>query len=433
MNVLNRYAAAFKQIEDKAERFRFLLIQCFIFSLPFDRLYSSVILILLSVVSVFDINLDKLKSIPRQFLIFQSLYLLSLLWYFMSYHKQSAGFVLEKQMALFLFPLILPLAINFDAEKLKTSIKTLCAATITALLYLFTCVIWEVVFDLQLPISSTLSSGLYFNHQFSKPLDIHAGYLSLYVAMAIVFLIRTFKRQLPLKNKLLLLIALVLLFVGMFFLASRNTILAVCFILLFVMPFFRLKKKFRYFSVMIVLLVIGFLVVNKVPYLKQRFSSEMVMDLNSNAGITGIENFKVLEPRFDRWSAAMDLVRQSPLLGFGTGDEEAMLKTAYMQNGLYISYILAFNAHNQYLSVLIKHGFVGLIILLLSLFYYFRLAIQARDFMYLSFLLFMGIGFFTENILDANKGIFFFALFNTFFGYHCLKKRKITKSHSAVD
>ncbi|MEI6020440.1 MAG: O-antigen ligase family protein, partial [Bacteroidota bacterium] len=309
-----------------------------------------------------------------------------------------------------------------DEANLKTSLQTLSVAVLLALMFLFASVCWEVVFDLQLPISSTLSSGLYFNHQFSKPLAIHAGYLSLYVALAIVFIIRSYKRQNSIQNKMLVLGAVFILFVGLFFLASRNAILVVSFILLFVMPFFRLKKKLWYFSVVLILIALTLSVLNKVPYLKQRFSSEMVMDLNSNIGFTGIENFKVLEPRFDRWLAALDLVKHSPILGYGTGDEEAMLKTAYIHNGLYISYILEFNAHNQYLSILIKHGIIGLLILLLSLLYYLKLAVQSRDFMYLSFLLLIGIGFFTENILDANKGIFFFAVFNTFFGYKCLMK-----------
>ncbi|MEI6020612.1 MAG: hypothetical protein WCR21_05745, partial [Bacteroidota bacterium] len=86
MGLLNRYMAVYKQIDDKAERFRFLMVQCFVFTLPFDRLYSSVIFILLCITSVFDLRIEKLKSIPRNFFIFQSVYLLSLLWYFMSFH-----------------------------------------------------------------------------------------------------------------------------------------------------------------------------------------------------------------------------------------------------------------------------------------------------------------------------------------------------------
>lgn len=119
MNSWKHYLAVFTQINNKAERFRFVLIQCFVFSLPFDRYYSSAILILLSILTVFDLNTQKLKSIPKQFYIFQMVYLLSALGYFLSYHHSKAGFVLEKQLALLIFPIVLPLAIHVDEKKNK--------------------------------------------------------------------------------------------------------------------------------------------------------------------------------------------------------------------------------------------------------------------------------------------------------------------------
>jgi uncharacterized membrane protein YiaA len=55
---------------------------------------------------------------------------------------------------------------------------------------------------------------------------------------------------------------------------------------------------------------------------------------------------------------------------------------------------------------------------LFAFIYYLLLAVKSRDLIYVSFLLLFLIGFYTENILDANKGIIFFALFNTCFGYN---------------
>jgi O-antigen ligase len=121
----------------------------------------------------------------------------------------------------------------------------------------------------------------------------------------------------------------------------------------------------------------------------------------------------------------MALVKRSPLIGYGTGDEIAMLKTQYIQKGLYISYLEDFNAHNQYLSFLLKNGVLGLAIFLMAFVYYLRLAFLNRDFMYISFLILLLIGFYTENVLDANKGILFFTFFNTLFGYEALKSLKM--------
>ena len=170
---------------------------------------------------------------------------------------------------------------------------------------------------------------------------------------------------------------------------------------------------------MIILITISFIAFSKVSYLSDRFSSDLITDIKLKNGSS--YDYEGAEPRIERWKGAWKLVLKSPIFGYGTGDEISMLKTTYVEKELFISYLESFNAHNQYLSYLIKNGIIGLLIFLGAFGYYLMLAIKQRDFMYISFLTLLLIGFFTENILDANKGIFFFAFFNTFLGYSILK------------
>jgi len=95
-----------------------------------------------------------------------------------------------------------------------------------------------------------------------------------------------------------------------------------------------------------------------------------------------------------------------------------------LKKNLFISYMENFNSHNQYLSYLLKHGILGFLLFVGAFVYYLRLGFKHRSFMYVAFLLLLLIGFYTENILDSNKGIVFFAFFNTFFGYLYLNKAK---------
>jgi O-antigen ligase len=88
-----------------------------------------------------------------------------------------------------------------------------------------------------------------------------------------------------------------------------------------------------------------------------------------------------------------------------------------------ISYRLEFDAHNQYLSVAIKHGLLGLLIFIAMFIYFIKLAVSSNDFIYFSLTLVLLIGFFTEDIMESNKGIFYFAFFNTLFGYQILYAR----------
>jgi O-antigen ligase len=159
-----------------------------------------------------------------------------------------------------------------------------------------------------------------------------------------------------------------------------------------------------------------------IPYLNDRFYKELLIDIKPLENGTFI-NYNSAEPRYERWRGGFDLVRRSPLFGYGTGDEIAMLKTEYIKRGLYISYLENFNAHNQYLSLMLKHGAAGFIVFICSFLYMLRLAFRHRDFIYISFILLLLIGFYTENLLDSNKGIVFFAYFNTFLAFIILNER----------
>ena len=414
----------FRQTEEDTEKLRVVLVLLYTFSLPFDLFYSSVIFITLTVVTLLDVTRNKLKGVPKRFWIFQGVYFLALAGYFYSLHKNAAGFILERQVTILLWPLILPLAVKVTNEKLEMALSALAISCFIAIVYLFGNMIFTIQNALHLPLIQTAFSGAFFNHQFSRPIGIHAGYLSLYVSLSIMYLVSLINSYDSYKIKTGLIFCLILLFSGLLFLASRNTIITTFFILLFIFPLFNIKHKMRYILVSIICVVISFLIINKVPYFKERFSIELISDIKPlNDG--KFVNYSATEPRIERWKCAGELIKKSPVFGYGTGDEIEMLKTEYAAKGLFISYVESFNAHNQYLSVWLKNGILGLLFFLILFYYYCHLAFKKRDFVYFSFLILLLIGFYTENILDANKGIVFFAFFNAFFGYrHLVNKNE---------
>jgi hypothetical protein len=73
------------------------------------------------------------------------------------------------------------------------------------------------------------------------------------------------------------------------------------------------------------------------------------------------------------------------------------------------------NAHKQYQSITLKTGVIGLFAFLLTLFYGFTIAWRHKDIFLAAFMIIIGIVSFSENILDVNKGIFFYAFFFSFF------------------
>ncbi|WP_317897492.1 O-antigen ligase family protein [Aurantibacillus circumpalustris] len=412
--------------EDKNDDLKLIVLLILTFSLPYDLFYSSILFITFCALTLLNLKKSYLKRIPKQFWVFQGIYFLGVIGYFYSLHKSDAGFLLERQLTIFLMPIIIPISIKITSERLKKMLEVLTISCLIAIIYLFINMSYTIYTVLHLPFVKTVFSGAFFNHQFSRPLDIHAGYLSLYVALSIIYLVTfTIKQKFGLKI-IIASICLVILLAGLLFLASRNAIISTLFVLIFVFPFYHVTNKLRYLIVSTLLLFAVFFLVKKVPYLNTRFSIELISEIKSTGNGEFI-NYSATEPRIKRWECAMDLIKESPAFGYGTGDEIEMLKTRYAIKGLFISYLENFNTHNQYLSFWVKNGFIGLIIFISLFFYYIYLAIKNRDFMYLSFLLLLMIGFYTENILDANKGILFFAIFNTFFGYSALSAINKTK------
>lgn len=405
--------------EQKSEQLRFALVLLYVFSLPFNLFYSSILFIVLCALTLLTFNLNKIKAIPRKIWIFQMVFIISALGYTYSCHKHDAGFLLERQLTILLFPLILPLAVTFSESRLRATLLTLSVSCFAVITYLFLHMGVSISKIPDVSFIKAAFSGAFFNHQFSKPINLHAGYLSLYTGFSIVNMFVVFKRQVNFALRAVIVVMLLILFAGLFFLASRNAIISTFFVIIFLFPIWQVKHKIFYYLVTGSIVLSAFLLVQSVPYLKSRFSVQFISDIKSLPN--GTVTYSATEPRIERWKCALSLIQQSPLYGYGTGDEVSMLKERYASAGLFISYWEEFNAHNTYLSYLIKHGIIGLLALLITFGYYLRLAIKNKDVIYLAFLSLMLFGFYTENLLDANKGIVFFAFFNTLLGYHALQ------------
>ena len=120
------------------------------------------------------------------------------------------------------------------------------------------------------------------------------------------------------------------------------------------------------------------------------------------------------ESRIARWSLEWELIQKFPFTGYGTGSEKDILKEKYFENKFYLSYLFELNAHNQYLSFLINTGIAGLLLYLYVLYFGFEQAINKRDFLLLSFMIIITVVSISENILDVNKGVLFYAFFYSF-------------------
>lgn len=404
-------------IQQFADKAAFLFLVLFGVLLPYDMLYATIALYPLILFTFIGFQKNKWQRVPKVWWIFSILFLLTLVGYTYTTNIEKAAYLIERQLLLCLFPLLLPLVRPLNRDTVNTAMRYFSLSCIAAILFLlFKCL--QLVVNEHLPLSALLESRFY-NHSFTAPIGIHATYLSLYVALCILFLIEQIP-ELPAKQKVAHVVGILILSIGLYFLAARNTTLSLLFILAFIFPLFKLRRKFLYFLCVLGVMIVALFAVRKSTYIKNRFSTDIVQDLGPKTQAT----FDNPEPRITRWRCAADIIARKPIWGHGAGDEIPLLKKCYEQKNMSVSYALEFNTHNQYLAILIRNGAIGLLAVVLMFAYLFRLAIVQRDFLYCAFLVLIVIGFVTENIIDANKGIFFFALFNTMLGYAALYERK---------
>jgi len=143
---------------------------------------------------------------------------------------------------------------------------------------------------------------------------------------------------------------------------------------------------------------------------KNRYVTELETDLQNKD-----QEYAINNTRMQRWDLAWQVIKEKPLFGHGTGDEVDLLRKEYFAHKYYSAFVFRLNAHNQYLSFLIKSGIAGLLIYLLLLIYGMKKAIKNHDFPFLSFIIILCIVSLSENYLDVNKGIFFYSFFFSFF------------------
>jgi O-antigen ligase len=405
----------------------------FLITLPFDRFYSELVLISFLLHTIIHINRERWKNVfSLPVLIVSSMFFVTIIGMIYSADRAQAMKDLQRQAAILLFPvLLLASSVNWRRYK-KTLLFVFSVTCLVTIVYLYFDA-FQTIRHNGLPLSRVFS-GDFINHSFSRPIALHATYLSMYVLLSACIFLYLLLGEINKVRRVLYLISIGILLCGLVQLASRSVlisaiIIAPCF------PFVMLrgKKRLVLLATIAAASVVTAIFIWNNDSFKTRYVTLLRDDLVEVTGTSALP-----EPRAVRWRYAMELVESSPLFGYGSGSEKRLLQDAYFRNKLYNSFLAELNAHNQYLSVLLKTGAWGLFIFLATLSMGFRVAWRERDILFLSFMIIISIVGFSENILDVNKGIFFYACFFSLFmlsgkpfeGFRRLKRRQERQTYS---
>jgi rRNA maturation protein Nop10 len=119
--------------------------------------------------------------------------------------------------------------------------------------------------------------------------------------------------------------------------------------------------------------------------------------------------------RFEFWKTALYIIKKNFWMGVGSGDVSVAFKHAYLDMDTPLDPKWQLRAHNQFLTVMIALGIFGLVFFIFSLFTPVCIAQSGKSFLYLSFFLTAILSMLTEDTLETQAGVTFFALFNALY------------------
>jgi len=425
-----------ESIHDKT---RLLAVLIIMLSMPFSMLLNNIAIILLGINWLFDSSPTekwlKIKQNPLVycFILFYLLYCFGLLY---TENMRQGFFELEKKLTLILFPLIFASSKPLNINEVRFLFKAFVFSCVAATLFCFGYAIYlnyqegynltylyrAIFLNEHIAGKYDYLNYWYFTYKlFAHPLNMHPVYFAMYLVFSSCLSVwlwwdQTWQRK---KRNLVILLLLVFNFIVIVLLSSRTQLFALVLIgTVFVLyESFRQKKIARGFMFLFSLFALGLFFILSNPVLKERI-------IDSNKPGTHFTENKYgeggLSLRLYKWKYTLETIRNNPYFGTGTGDAQDELQLTYQRNNFDIAFVNRFNAHNQYLQCLLELGVPGLLLFLTCLFLPAYLAFKRKNWLYLVFISLFFISCFTESMLEVNKGIVFYALFNSLFAFSIL-------------
>ena len=395
---------------------------CIAFFLPIARLVSIfIIILLLNWIIEGDFKIKFRRILKSKYaLLFIAFYLLHIVGLIYTDNKSAGFFDLQVKLSLLIFPLILA-SKPFDIDNKQKIFYALIGGCITSILIMLIRATY---------IYFTSGQNDFFYESLSSYL-IHPSYFSMYLNVAIVWLLLNVQRY-KFSEKPYLLIAglfLILFFsIIILMLSSKLGIITMLLIYVGSLLFYLITRR-KYLLGFLGFVIIGmsiFLVMRFVPEIAGRINRAIDAVSNSNVNEADAESSAV---RLLVWSASNEVVSDNLITGVGTGDAKDELMKVYKLRGMTGAYAHELNAHNEYYQVFISLGIFGFILLLSTLYFPLIFAFRKGNIIYLLFLLVIILNFLTESMLETQAGVMFYAFFNSLL---CFKPSKNEQESSLL-
>jgi O-antigen ligase len=252
-----------------------------------------------------------------------------------------------------------------------------------------------------------ISKMLYEGMQFI----MHSSYFALYLSFSIAYLFFKLDAENSLFTKRNIAIFCLIFFFIMvvIFLNSRAGMIGLGISFMFFLVYVILEKRLKLFYFLISILIMTSLFVFTTS--NQIFNRFKAIE-NDTVSVKATSNINKLDLRMAILTIGFDLFKESPVIGYGTGDIKDVLINGYKEANFLKGYDRKYNCHNQFLQFLLAFGIIGLLVFLVSLVYPMFFAFFKKNYLYVFLILILSFNFLFESMLETKAGVEFYAFFN---------------------
>ncbi len=342
------------------------------------------------------------------------LFLVSLLTYFYSDNTAYGERKLTQMASLIVFPFVFAMLTKEESKEIYKNLTTYLWIYLIGV-FLFNVIPFLWFFKTQYSFPEMMEHFATVLRVKMGKFNIHPIYLSMHCSIAILFsfyILRGLRSKIKIAAILGIDITLVL-FLLLY--AKKGPLIALMIVFSLFVVFQRKQKLLKPYLLAITTLV--FLTI-AIPKTRNKFV-ELLKIENLDKGEVTSTNI-----RYTIYDTAQKLIVASPLIGYGIGDYNDVLLEKYRQDENQLLVEGKYNAHNQYFSLLLIGGIMVLLAFLFMTGINLVYAIRYNNQLLILLLVFYVIVMFTENILERESGIIFFAFFLNFFGLKSLYTRE---------
>lgn len=420
--------------QENSQNPSFLFVILVLISIPLGYAVNNVALGFLIVSCLYSLKKNEFK-LEIDLLLPIGMYGLMLFSYFWSIDTSNTVKAFSKEVSLFVIPLLFLIGKRFTSVQKN---KILYYYSFGIVFYAVFCLVKAIVRFFR-----TNNPDVFFYHELVTK-DVNAIHVSVYMSVAFFCLLIN-----KTINSTIRTISLLVLFVTIILLSSKNIFLVFLLLMLIYMFYFSKKgHQLRLRNLIVFGIILGFIV--SFGKIKERFQLEFQTNSEKSISpnvITGlpktVHNVSIKEAwtnttftpndffpgtafRVYQFRTFLEIMHENSawLLGFGLNASYSKIEEKAIENNLFLGDNVnegyqKKNFHNQYVQNFADLGIMGFMILIGIVSINLKNAIRNKDFIHFAFAILMISLFLTESFLWRQRGVLFFITM------YCLMNSKI--------